>query len=65
MIFFQEQIEPFFISENNRINPRPCELIDGRKGYFLADDKQSEIESKGATVEQISKDQIKIENDLI
>lgn len=65
MIFFEKQIEPFFISENNRINPIPCTLIDGRNGFFLGDDKKSEIEAKGAIVEQVAKEQIKTEIDLI
>ena len=59
MIFFEKQIEPFFISKENRISPIPCELVDGRVGYYLADDKKEIIESKGAIVEQVVKEQIK------
>ena len=57
MIFFSEDI-PKFKAGADVINPIPCELKDGRRGYFLGDDWQIEIEAKGATVEQIEKSQI-------
>ena len=62
MIFFQENIAPFRpngYSENHLITPNECELVDGRHGYFLADDKKDLIEAKGATIEPITKNQIK------
>ena len=62
MIFFQEKIAPFRpngYGEKHLINPNKCDLVDGRNGYFLADDKKDLIEAKGATVEHITKDQIK------
>lgn len=42
-----------------KVSPIPCELTDGRTGYFLGSDWQDEIEAKGAIVEQVVKEQIK------
>lgn len=57
MIFFTEQIEPFYEDGNpHPVNPIPVTLKDNRTGYFLGDDKRSAIEGKGVSVSTITED---------
>lgn len=62
MIFFEENIQPFTAENGMKIKPISCELKDNRQGYYLGDEWKEEIESKGATTEQITKDDLKIED---
>lgn len=61
MIFFTTHIEPFRALTGMLVSPCACELKDGRKGYFLGDDWIEEIEAKGITVEEITKEDLKQE----
>lgn len=61
LIFFTRYIKPFKAAIGVQVSPCPCELKDGRKGYFLGEDWREEIEGKGVTVELITKEDLKQE----
>lgn len=61
MIFFTKTIMPFNAANGMRITPRYCKLIDGREGYYLSKEWAVEIISKGAIIEQITKEEIDVE----
>lgn len=63
LIFFTKEIKPFKAKSGVTVSPCPCELKDGREGYFLGIDWKDEIEAK-TQVELISKDDLK-QNELI
>ena len=60
MIFFTDSIKPFKAKNGMQVSPIPTELKDGRKGFMLDDDWNSEITSKDIKTEVISKDDIVI-----
>ena len=60
MIFFTDKIEPYKLKNGIQVSPIPTELKDGRKGFMLDDDWNSEITSKDIKAEVISKDDIVI-----
>lgn len=59
LIFFTDGTK--FKSGTRNCAPIPCELKDGRKGFYLGNDWKEEIESRGITTEQITKNDIKID----
>ena len=60
MIFFEENINSFTVANGMQVTPIPCELNDSRQGFYLGEDWKEEIEAKGATVELIEKEDLKI-----
>jgi|11BtaG_2_1085332.scaffolds.fasta_scaffold195945_2 hypothetical protein len=61
LIFFEDEINPFKSVIGVTVSPQKVELKDGRKGYFLGDDWREEMESKGGTVEVITKNDLKVD----
>lgn len=62
MIFFTEKIKPFYEKGNPHIvKPIPVTLKNNTQGYILGEDKRALIESRGVSVEVISKDDIKVD----
>ena len=61
IIFFTENITPFTASNGMRVHPSPCKLIDGRDGFFSTKHWESELNSKGAITEEITKEEIVVE----
>ena len=64
MIFFTENIKPFKAASGVNIVPCECQLKDGRTGYFLGVDWAIEIVSLGVSIEPITKDDLKVEEDV-
>lgn len=60
LIFFTAEITPFKAQSGVMVSPCPCELKDGRNGWFLGEDWKDEIIAK-TTVELISKEDLKQE----
>lgn len=65
MIYFEENIQPFTAESGMKVSPIACELTDNRQGYYLGDEWKEEVEAKGATTEQITKDDLIIEDEFI
>ncbi len=60
MIFFTKNIGEFELSTGMKVIPIPCTLKDNRTGFYLGDDKKSEVEALGAVTEEITTDKIKL-----
>jgi hypothetical protein len=58
MIFWTKDIGGFELSTGMKVVPIPCTLKDSRVGFYLADDKKEEVESKGVTTELITIDKL-------
>lgn len=59
MIFFTQNIEPFISNSGMNVSPTPCTLTDNREGfYFAVNTWNSELEAKGAVLEQITREDI-------
>ena len=57
LIFFTDGTK--FKSGTRNCAPIPCELKDGRNGYYLGDDWKETIEGRGIATEPITFDDIK------
>ncbi len=62
LIFFTQKIEDFKSANGMNVSPRACEKTDNTAGFYLGEYWKSEVEAKGATVEVISKDDLKFED---
>ena len=60
MIFWTKDIGDFELSTGMKAVPIPCTLKDNRTGFYLGDDKKSEVEALGAVTEEITTDKIKL-----
>ena len=63
MIFFTNGTE-FNTESGMSVVPFSVELKDGRKGYYLSEKWKPEIESRGITIEPITKNDLKIDDDF-
>ncbi len=58
MIFFTDNLGIYINDEGFFRNPRPCTLKDNRTGFYFGDNKASELTVKGVSYEQITKEDI-------
>ncbi len=61
MIFFTDNLGIYINDEGFFRNPRPCTLKDNRGGFYFDDNKSSELTVKGVSYEQITKEDIFID----
>ncbi len=65
MIFFTENIEPFFTNGGMRCLPHECQLKTGESGYFLGDDWAVQIIPLVSSLKYIEKDDIQLESEIV
>ena len=64
MIFFTQHIEPFESSTGMMVSPTPCTLTDNRQGFYFVVEKWNEqLIERGAILEQITKEDLKIQEE--
>jgi len=59
MIFFQKKIEPFYSANGMKLSPIPCELVDGREGYYLGEEHSISVLDYVDIIEKITSEKMK------
>ena len=59
LIFFETEVIPYKVFNGKvQVSPIPCQLENGKKGYYLGDDWDVEVKGKGASTESVLREKI-------